>query len=84
MFVILALFVPRLVSIYLWFFSDWFPGVFETHLWPILGFLFMPYTTLWYSAVVNWYQGDWGFWQIIVMIIAIVADISSDSSASNR
>ena len=82
--VLIALFLPRLVAVYLYFFTSWFQGVFETHLWPILGFLFMPYTMLWYSAVINWYYGEWGFWQIVVLIIAIIADFSSDGSATNN
>ncbi len=82
--VIIALFVPRLVAVYLYFFSSWFTGVFETHLWPILGFIVMPYSMLWYSAVVSWYSGEWGLWQISVMIIAIIADLSSNGSATKK
>ena len=81
MYIIIALFVPRLVSLYLYFFTDWFSGVFHNNLWPILGFLFMPYTMVWYSAVINWYQGNWGTWQIVVLVIAIIADLSSNNSA---
>jgi hypothetical protein len=84
MLILLALFVPRLVAIYLYFFTEWFSGVFETQLWPILGFVFMPYTMLWYSAVTNWFNGEWGFWQFAVLGIAIIADLSSDKSASQK
>lgn len=84
MLIILALFLPRLVTAYLWVFTEWFSGVFETRFWPILGFIFMPYTTIWYSAVSNWYDGAWGFWQIVVLIIAIIFDISSNSKGTKK
>lgn len=75
--IIAALFLPRLVSIYLYFATSWFSGVFETQLWPILGFIFMPYTMLWYSAVMNWYGGEWDILQVAILVVAIVSDVSS-------
>ena len=79
---IIALFVPRLVALYLYFLTHWFAGVFETDLWPILGFIFMPYSMLWYSAVINWYSAEWGTLQIVVMVIAVIADFSSSKSVA--
>ena len=52
--VLFALAVPRLLILILWFFTNWFRGMFHNLLWPILGFFFLPTTTLWYSAVQNW------------------------------
>jgi hypothetical protein len=75
------LFFPRLLIIILYLSSGWFIGVFETKFWPIVGFLLMPYTLLWYSAVSNWFNGQWGFWQIIVLIITILVDLSSDGGS---
>ena len=48
---ILALATPRLLVALLWFFSRWFEGVFPSLLWPVLGFIFLPTTLLWYTAV---------------------------------
>ncbi len=48
---LLALAAPRLVVFLLWFFTNWFNGLFTSILWPILGFVFLPTTLLWYSAV---------------------------------
>ena len=81
---IAALFLPRLVSLYLYFFTTWFSGVFETQIWPILGFVFAPYTMLWYSAVMNWYGGEWGMWQIVILVVAILFDVSSDKSGMSK
>lgn len=72
-----GLLLPRLVIFILWFFSDWFNGVFEHWAIPLLGFIFLPYTTLWYSAVINWYGEVWGFWQVAIMVLALIADLTS-------
>jgi hypothetical protein len=73
---ILALFTPRLVVLLLWIFTDWFSGVFATTLWPILGFIFLPTTLIWYSAVLNWYEGVWAFVPILGTVVALLIDLS--------
>ena len=73
--VIISLIVPRLLIALLWLFSGWFNNVFETRAWPILGFLFMPHTMLWYSAVQNWFGGKWEFLQILILILAVLMDL---------
>lgn len=75
-FAVFALFVPRVVIAVLWFFSNWFTGVFDSLIWPILGFIFFPTTLLWYSVVVNSFGGTWGTLQIVVAVIAVVIDLS--------
>ncbi len=72
----LALIVPRFVIAVLWFLTSWFEGVFTSLLWPVLGFVFLPTTLLWYSAVHNWFGGEWGTWQIVVLVLAILTDMS--------
>lgn len=89
-----ALLTPRIVIVLLWFFSHWFNGVFQhltSHVpgmpvvaWPILGFLFLPTTTLWYSAVVHWYGGHWTLVPMIGLLIALLIDISPASSRRRR
>ncbi|HVW67123.1 MAG TPA: hypothetical protein VHA78_05365 [Candidatus Peribacteraceae bacterium] len=74
--ILVSLIFPRLLAIILWIFTDWFNGVFETRLWPILGFIFLPTTMLWYSAVMHWYHGEWDAWRIAVLVIAILIDLS--------
>lgn len=77
---IFALFIPRIVIVVLWFFTDWFVGVFESLLWPLLGLIFAPTTLLWYSVVVNVYGGQWDTLQIIGAVIAVAIDFSPASS----
>ena len=74
--VVLALATPRLVIAVLWFFTNWFRGMFDTALWPILGFVFLPTTLLWFSAVQRWFDGQWTLWPIVGLVIALMIDVS--------
>lgn len=73
---LLALFVPRIVIVFLWFFTEWFPGAFVTLIIPVAGFLFLPYTLLWYGIVQYAAGSIWGFWQIVFLALALLLDFS--------
>jgi len=77
--VLLALVTPRLVILLLWFFTSWFSGVFANSLVPIVGFIFLPTTLLWYSAVQNWFAGVWSLWPVLGLVIALAIDLSPAS-----
>jgi hypothetical protein len=81
---VLALLAPRVVLALVWFFSTWFHGLFPTLLWPVLGFVFLPTTLLWYSAVQHWYGGQWTTGPIIGLVIALLIDVSPASRAGRR
>lgn len=72
---LLALAAPRLVAALLWFFTSWFRGVFDSLLWPVLGFVFLPTTLLWYSAVHNWFGGRWTFWPVVGLVVSLCIDL---------
>ena len=73
---LLALLIPRVIIVLLWLFSNWFSGVFATLLIPVLGFLFLPTTLLWYSVVQNGWHGVWSFWPVVGIVIAFFIDVS--------
>lgn len=79
---LLGVIFPRVASVALYFFTEWFTGVFATWYWPVLGFIFAPYTMLWYSVVAHWYGGEWGTLQLIVLGVAIIADLSSSGKSA--
>lgn len=81
---LLGLIAPRFVIVLLWLFSDWFSSVSENFLLPLLGFIFLPYSFLWYSAVVNWYGGEWGVMQSILMVIAVLMDLGASGDTVRR
>ena len=62
LFVILTFTTPRLLIVLLWLFTSWFRGMFPIALWPVLGFIFLPTTLLWYTAVEHWFGGELTFW----------------------
>jgi hypothetical protein len=74
-----ALAAPRLVIACLFFLTTWFNGLFPSLLYPVLGFIFLPTTLLWYTAVVHWFGGQWTLWPVIGLIIALIIDVSPAS-----
>jgi hypothetical protein len=84
LFVVAALAAPRMVVFLLWLFTHWFRGMFSTALWPVLGFLFLPTTLLWYTAVQHWFHGQWTFWPLIGIVIALAIDVSPASHRRSR
>jgi hypothetical protein len=53
----LALFMPRVVIVLMLLFSDYLEEAYKgvSFLWPLLGFLFLPLTTIAYAFA--WHQG---------------------------
>ena len=72
---IIALAAPRLLIALLWMLTSWFRGVFHGSILPVLGFFFLPTTVLWYSAVHNWFNGNWTFWPLVGLVIALLVDL---------
>lgn len=72
---IIALLAPRLVMFFIWLLTGWFGQAYSSALWPVLGFFFMPYTTLAYmAAMLNNNHQVGGMW-LVLLIVAVVVDI---------
>jgi len=78
---IFALFVPRLLMVFIWLLTSWFGETYETKLYPFLGWLFMPYTTLAYMTAMlqnnHELNGGW----IVLLIVAVMFDLGGQSSS---
>jgi hypothetical protein len=74
--VVLALVTPRLVVALLWFSTRWFEGMFSSLLWLVAGFIFLPTTLLWYSAVQRWFGGQWTLWPVVGIVVALAIDLA--------
>jgi len=74
--VILALVTPRLVVALLWFSTRWFEGLFSSLLWLAMGFIFLPTTLLWYTAVLRWFGGQWTLWPVVGIVVALAIDLA--------
>jgi len=84
LFAVLALATPRLAVALLYFFTRWFEGMFDTLLWPVLGFIFLPTTLLWYTAVQHWFNGQWTLWPVVGLVLALMIDISPAGGRRRR
>jgi len=84
LFAVLALVTPRLVVALLFFFTRWFAGMFDSILWPLLGFIFLPTTLLWYTAVQHWFNGQWTLWPVVGLVLALMIDISPAGGRRRR
>jgi hypothetical protein len=82
---IFAIFVPRVVMFFIFLLTNWFPTAYQTVIWPLLGFFFMPYTTLAYmGAMLNNNHQLSGGWLVLV-IIAVFFDLGGQGhSARSR
>ncbi len=82
--VLVALLTPRVVIVLLWLFSNWFSGLFPGAFVPVLGFIFLPTTLLWYSAVAHWWGGEWTLVPIAGLVVALLVDLSPASGRRRR
>ena len=74
LFLILVLAFPRVVLLLLFFFSNYLTRAYHGLLLPLLGFIFLPLTTLAYAWLVNSHLPIEGF-NLIILILAIVFDL---------
>jgi hypothetical protein len=81
---VIAIFVPRLVMFFIFLLTNWFAQAYQTVLWPLLGFLFMPYTTLAYmAAMLNNNHELSGAW-IVLVVVAVFFDLGGQGHSSRR
>lgn len=70
----LALVTPRVALVLVFLFSNYLGRAYETLLWPVLGFFFMPLTTLAYAWAVNTNATVTGVY-LVVVVIAVLMDL---------
>ncbi|MEC9372222.1 MAG: hypothetical protein VYC34_00185 [Planctomycetota bacterium] len=74
--VLIALFFPRLAIALLAIFSTYIGSAYNGWVLPVLGFIFMPFTTLAYAVAMNENNGVSGIYLFLVIIAAVI-DIGS-------
>ena len=72
---LIAVFFPRVIIVLLFLFTDYLE-VYETVLWPVLGFLLAPFTTLAYALGMNAHGSISGIYLVIV-VIAVLMDLGA-------
>lgn len=83
---LIALVFPRLAIVLVVIFSDFIGNAYKTVLWPLVGFLFMPLTTLAYAYAINRNASVSGGYFVLVMIAALMdlSLIGGSSKARKR
>src|SRR5688572_3805254 len=80
----LALVTPRVALALVVLFSDYIGRAYETTIWPFIGFLFMPLTTLAYAFAIN-NRGSVEGVHLVVVVVAVLIDLGLvGGSASKR
>lgn len=82
---VIALAFPRLVLLLVFFFSSYLSRAYQTMLWPLLGFFFMPLTTLAYAWAINSNASVEGLY-LVVVVLAVLMDLGllGSGEASRR
>jgi hypothetical protein len=70
----LALITPRLAIVLVVIFSDFIGRAYQTMIWPLLGFFFMPLTTLAYAWAIN-ANGSVAGVYLVVVVLAVLMDL---------
>jgi len=68
-----AYFFPRVVLVLVWLFGNGYLGrAYQTVIWPLLGFVFMPLTTLAYAFAINSNGSVSGFYAFLMVVAALI------------
>jgi len=75
--VVVALAFPRMALLFIYLLTNWFSRAFATSIWPFLGFVFMPFTTLAYmAAMLNNNHAVSGWW-VVLLIAGVLTDLGA-------
>jgi len=66
--------MPRLALVLIWIFSDYLSRAYDGIIIPLLGFFFLPTTTLTYAVAQNEVGGVEG-WGLVLVIVGVVFDL---------
>ncbi|HUS57762.1 MAG TPA: hypothetical protein VM141_03840 [Planctomycetota bacterium] len=80
---VLAVLLPRVLMVFIAILTDWFPLAFRTTIWPLLGWVFMPYTTLAYMGAML-RNGEVSGWWLVLVIFAVLVDIGVIGGSSRK
>ncbi|MCY2954591.1 MAG: hypothetical protein NTU53_21895 [Planctomycetota bacterium] len=72
----LALVTPRIVLALVWLFGGGYLGrAYHSVIWPLLGFVFLPLTTLAYAFAMNANHGSVSGIYLVIVVIAVLVDL---------
>jgi hypothetical protein len=83
LFAIIGAFAPRLALILLWLFTNLVSKAFPNIILPILGLIFLPFTTLFYILVLN-SLGPNNLWGWLLVLVGFLLDIRGYSDINSH
>ncbi|HMF74980.1 MAG TPA: hypothetical protein VK604_04900 [Bryobacteraceae bacterium] len=75
LFAVLGAAFPRIAIVLLWLFTNFFRGVYDGVIIPVLGFLFLPLTLLVYTYIDKTYGHHMSTVQLVCIFIAVIVDL---------
>ena len=72
---LLAVAFPRVAIVLLWLFTNFFSGIYQSVIIPILGFIFLPLTLIVYTYLQRIHPGALGTQGLIFVFIAVIIDL---------
>jgi hypothetical protein len=72
--VVVVLAFPRLALFFLWLLTNYLQRAYHGLLIPLIGFFFLPLTTLAYAWMVNTHRPLEGV-NVIILIVAVIVDL---------
>ena len=77
LFLLIAALSPRLAVALMWIFSPWVDRAFDSFIWPLLGLILLPWTTLLYVTLWNTNGRGVDGWEWIFVVFGVLADVAS-------
>ena len=75
--------MPRFAIILVVIFSDYIGRAYQTAVWPVIGFLIMPLTTLAYAWAIN-SRGSVAGIHLVAVVIAVLLDLGLVGGSASR
>jgi hypothetical protein len=83
LFLIVILAFPRVVLVLMWLFTNLLMRAYTGLLIPLLGFIFLPITTIVYALMVDYHVAIAGV-NLVILIVAVLLDAGSHSGYVRR
>lgn len=77
---IVALLFPRAALAIMWL-AGYTATAFETRVWPLLGFIFLPYATCAYAIAMNELGGTQGL-GLVLVVIGVLLDLGTHGGSA--
>ena len=74
---------PRIALVLMFFFSNYLQRAYHNMLVPLVGFIFLPLTTLVYAWLTNTHEPIAGI-NLIILIVAVIVDVGGLGGGAYR